>query len=256
MPTKREERERMRQERLAAQQAASSSERRRLFIGYGVAGLIVVAIAAGIVVAITGSGSDGGQVDGQDVPDAAHVQLAAGSINDFEFDDREGTPPPALQQGDLQAAAKDGRCELQLDLEDEGATHFGLNAEPPEYGTNPPTSGNHIEPPHQQADGAYAEKVEDKFIVHSLEHGRIALQYSPDLSEAEQLEIKGVFDESPFGVVLFPNPDMPYEVAATGWRQLIGCREYEGAATLDAIRVFRDTYIGQGPEDVPIYLGQ
>ena len=53
-------------------------------------------------------------------------------------------------------------------------------------------------------------------------------------------------------MLIFPNPDMPYEVAATAWTQLIGCKKYEGAATLDAIRAFRDTYRGQGPEAVAI----
>ena len=64
-------------------------------------------------------------------------------------------------------------------------------------------------------------------FVHSLEHGRIEIQYSPDLPE-DQLALKGVFDESPAGMLLFPNTDMPYEVAATAWTQLMGCKEYEG----------------------------
>jgi hypothetical protein len=255
MPTKKEERERMRQERLAAQQAASSAAQRRLYLGYAVAGLLVAAIVAGIVVAITGGSGDSDQVDGRDIPEAAHVQLASGSVNDDAFDGREGTPPPELQQGDLQAAADAAGCTLELNLKDEGNTHFGLNADPPDYGTNPPTSGNHIEPPYQQADGAYSEMPDDKYVVHSLEHGRIAIQYSPDLPEAQQLELKGVFDESPAGVLIFPNPDMPYEVAVTAWTQLMGCKKYEGAATLDAIRDFRDTYRGQGPEPVAIFLG-
>lgn len=254
MTTRREERERIRQERLAAQKAASSAERRRLFLGYAVAGLIVAAIVAGIVVAITGSGDEGDQIDGDDVPEAAHVQLASGSVNDFEFDGREGTTPPPVRQGNLEAAAEAAGCELRLELKDEGSTHFGLNDEPPKYGTNPPTSGDHIETPYMQADGAYAEQPDDKFVVHSLEHGRINIQYAPELSEDEQLEIKGIFDEAPFGVLLFPNNDMPYEVAATAWRQLIGCKKYEGATTLDAIRAFRDTYIGQGPEFVELVL--
>ena len=88
--------------------------------------------------------------------------------------------------------------------------------------------------------------------MHSLEHGRIDLQYSPDLSEDDQLALKGVFDESPEGMLLFPNPDMPYEVAATAWTKLLGCDSYEGDATLDAIRDFRDTYRGRGPENVPL----
>ena len=32
----------------------------------------------------------------------------------------------------------------------------------------------------------------------------------------------------------------------------MACDKYEGAATLDAIRDFRDTYIGLGPEPLPL----
>jgi hypothetical protein len=64
-----------------------------------------------------------------------------------------------------------------------------------------------------------------------------------------------VFDESPAGMLIFPNSDMPYEVAATAWTQLMGCKSYDGRATLDAIRDFRDTYRGQGPEPIPLNTG-
>ena len=37
-----------------------------------------------------------------------------------------------------------------------------------------------------------------------MEHGRVLIQYSPELPERDQLEIKGVFEESPPGVLLFP----------------------------------------------------
>jgi hypothetical protein len=91
--------------------------------------------------------------------------------------------------------------------------------------------------------------------VHSLEHGRVEIQYSPDLPEEQQLEIKGLFEESPDAVIMFPNPDMPYDVAIAAWRNLAGCKTYEGAATLDLLRVFRDVYRGQGPEPFPISVG-
>jgi hypothetical protein len=96
---------------------------------------------------------------------------------------------------------------------------------------------------------------QDWYFVHSLEHGRIEIQYSPDLPEEDQLALKGVFDESPGGVLLFPNDDMPYEVAVTAWTQLMGCKAFEGDATLDAIRDFRDIYLGQAPENVPMSAG-
>jgi hypothetical protein len=54
-------------------------------------------------------------------------------------------------------------------------------------------------------------------------------------------------------MLLFPKDQMPYQVAATAWTQMIGCKRYEGNKTLDAIRDFRDQYRGRGPEgQVPI----
>jgi hypothetical protein len=250
MPTRREDRERRRAERLAAERAQASAERRRLIIGYIVAGVLGAAVLAGIVIAVAGSGGGNGP-DPDDIPDAAHVQIQSGTIDDVPLWDQEGTPPPELQQGDLETAAKEANCDLQLDLPDEGNTH--VRDDTVNYKTNPPTSGNHN--PNPQADGAYTEMPDPVHFVHSLEHGRIEIQYSPDLPEDEVLELKGVFDESSDGVLFFPNPDMPYEVAVTAWRQLMGCKKYEGRATLDAIRDFRDIYLGNGPEQiVPISL--
>jgi Protein of unknown function (DUF3105) len=252
MATSKEERERRRAERLAAEQAEAASARRRLMFGYVAAGVLTLAVVVGIVVAIAGGGGGEATVDGEEIPDEAHVELASGSVNGVQPDGRTGTPPPAVQQADLETAAREAGCEVRLDLPDEGSTHFEQPADAPDYGTEPPTSGDHIVPPRQQADGAYAEPVGAPFVVHALEHGRIAIQYSPDLPEPDQLELKGLFDEDPAGMLLFPNPDMPYEVAATAWTQLVGCERYEGGATLDVLRAFRDIYRGQGPEPVAI----
>ena len=257
MTTRKEERERLRQERLAAQQAASASERRRLIAGYAVAGLIVAAIVVGLVVVVTSGGDESGpevagkQLSADDL-DRAGIQEGTGSVNDVAPDTREGAAPPAIEQGDLQLAAEAAGCDLQLDLADEGNGHLGHNAKPPDYETNPATSGDHDETP--QADGAYSAPVEARHAVHSLEHGRVAIQYSSDLPEEDQLLLKGLFDESPGGMLLFPNDDMPYDVAATAWTQLLGCKAFEGTGTIDALRNFRDVYRGQGPEAVPITL--
>jgi Protein of unknown function (DUF3105) len=253
MPTRREDRERRRAERQAAERAQAAAERRRLIIGYIVAGVLGAAVLAGIVIAVAGSGggAGNGNPDSGDIPDAAHVQIESGTTDGVPFWDQDGTPPPELQQGDLETAAKEANCDLRLDLEDEGNTH--VQNDTVNYKTNPPTSGNHN--PNPQADGAYTEMPDPVHFVHSLEHGRIEIQYSPDLPEDEQLELKGIFDESPQGVLFFPNPDMPYEVAVTAWTNLMGCDQYEGPATLDAIRDFRDIYRGNGPEQiVPIFF--
>ena len=156
-----------------------------------------------------------------------------------------------MQNLDLENAAADAGCTLRLGLPDEGNTHLEPDAKPPNYRTNPPTSGDHVITEFTQADGAYMQAPESIEFVHSLEHGRVEIQYAPDLPEADQLALKGVFDESPSGMLMFPNREMPYEVAATAWTQLMGCKRYEGAKTLDAIRNFRDQFRGRGPEAVP-----
>jgi hypothetical protein len=258
MSTRREERERMRQERLAAQQAAASSDRRRLYLGYAVAGVIVAAIVAGIVVAIAGGGGDGETPEAGDFPELAFVQPLIGVVPEgIEPDGRDGVDPPAAQTAILEDAAEAANCDLQLNLEDEGNGHFTDENKKVDSKTNPPTSGDHYGSETETgsgalADGAYLETPPIARAVHSMEHSRVVIQYSPDLSEREQLEIKGVFEESPQGVIMFPNPGMPDDVAITAWTQLAGCDAYEGAATLDLLRVFRDIYRGQGPENVPL----
>jgi Protein of unknown function (DUF3105) len=253
MASRKEEKERLRQARIAAERREARAGQQRLVAGYAVAALLAAAVVIGIVVVIASGGSD---EDGQgaDAPENAHVDPASG-VPAGEFDDREGTPPPAVEQARLEPAADAAGCDLRLDLPDEGSRHF-TNVNQGSYETNPPTSGDHYganEPgAGALADGAYIDTPPPSRAVHSLEHGRIEIQYSPDLPEKDQLALKGVFDEDPNGMLLFPSPDMPYEVAATAWTQLMGCRRYEGATTLDAIRAFRDTYRGQGPEPVPL----
>jgi hypothetical protein len=223
-----EERERLRQAREERESSRSRSEKRRLFVAYAVAGLIGLAVVAGIVLAVSG-GSGGGE---------AHLNVASGKTNGFEPDEREGSDVPAAAETNLEKAAQKAGCVVRLELEDEGKSHLPPTATAPAYGTNPPTSGNHAEAPYQQADGAYSEMPDEIFIVHSLEHGRMEIQYSPDLSEDEQLELKGLYEEMYGGTLLFPNDKMTYAVAATTWTNLLGCPEYKGAATLDAIRAF------------------
>jgi len=210
-------------------------------IGYGVAGLVGIAVLVGIVMVIVSAASknDSGN---------AHISQQTGSTNGIQPDTRSGTTVAAVKVTNLKEAAKKADCDLRLGLPNEGRTHIPPTAATPEYKTNPPTSGNHVEPPYQQADGAYKEMPKELDIVHSLEHGRLEIQYSPDLSESAQLELIGLYDSMYGATLLFPNENMPYEVAATTWRNLIGCNEYKGAITLDALRDFGKQTWSKGPE--------
>ena len=237
MATRKEEKERLRAARLEAERREAQAARKRLILGYGVAGVLTAAVLVGIVVVI----ASGGGGSGGDTPAAAHIDTATGSINGVAPDAREGTAPPAVaeprpgergRRGRLRPAAQParrGRHPPRAGLQSPRTT---APTRRPRATTSPPRSSRPTAPT--------LETPELIQFVHSLEHGRIEIQYAPDLPEADQLALKGVFDESPSGMLLFPNREMPYEVAATAWTQLMGCKRYEGAKTLDAIRDFRD----------------
>jgi hypothetical protein len=247
MANRREEKERLRRERLAAERREASEARRRLLLGYVVAGVLGAIVVVGIIVAITSGGGGGEEAE---LNEAAGIDPNTGFVvpADITPDEREGTPPPPVEQADLERAADAAGCELELGLPDEGNTHLRPNDDPPDYKTEPPNSGDHSV--EQLADGAYLDYPDPANFVHSLEHGRIEIQYDPELPEDEQLALKGLFDEDPEGMLMFPNPEMRHEVATTAWTNMMTCDSYS-PEVFDAIRAFRDTYRGQGPESVP-----
>jgi Protein of unknown function (DUF3105) len=255
LATRKSEKEQRRKARLEAERREASEARRRLIFGYVAAGVLTAVVVVGIVVAVAGGGDEGQDVETGEVPDASHLDLesvqsgAALVPRGVELDGREGTPPPALEQGDLEVAAREAGCEVELDLPDEGNNHLSPNADAPNYKTNPPTSGDHN--PVPAADGAYLDPLPPINFVHSMEHGRVLILYDPGLPEEDQLALKGVLDEDPAGMLMFPYPDMPYEVAVTAWTNMVTCDRYS-VGVLDVIRDFRDMTRGNGPEPVPL----
>ena len=256
MASRKEEKERLRAQRLAAEQQAASGGRQRLIAGYVVAGILAVAVIAGLIAVIA---SGGGGNAASNACKNAHIQNT-GSFAGLTPDCRTGTPPPPIKYADLKVSAEKAGCQLKLNLPQEGRTHIP-NSTPVHYGTVPPTSGNHN--PVPISDGAYVTPVTSdtskpsniRNEVHAMEHGRIEIHSTPSLPESEQLALKGVFDADPPGMLLYPDPDMPYDVAVTAWTNEVVCPHYN-PVVLDVIRNFRDTYRGNGPEQaIPINLG-
>jgi hypothetical protein len=202
--------------------------RGRLFAAYAIVAL--VALIAIVAIIVLSSGSDSAARGNP------HINLESGITNGIPPDSRVGIELPVSDHQNLQAAARAADCELRLRLPEEGDEHIPPTDPEPRYNTNPPTSGDHVE--EQQADGAYRETPPPVSSLHSLEHGRIAIQYRPDLLERAQLELIGLFDTMYGGTLLFPNPDMPYIVAATTWTNLAGCRSYRSAPTPAANEAF------------------
>jgi hypothetical protein len=234
--SRKEEKERLRREREERQKAEESkvaNKRRLQLVAGGVLG--VVAIAAVIAAVVSSSGGDDKSSGGK--------AYGAAAI-------------PARKVTDFNAALKASGC-FYKNYPSEGRTHLPSDtAVNNTYKTNPPTSGNHR--PTPAADGVYAPAntpAKENF-VHTLEHGRIELQYAPTAPQAVKDQLNTLFNEKNKGVegyhmLLFQNnTNMPYEVAATAWTNLIGCKTVN-AKTWDALRAFRDRFTDKGPELIP-----
>jgi hypothetical protein len=158
-----------------------------------------------------------------------------------------GSPAPpsktALQQLDSAAAA--AGCSVAT-FPSEGRDHTDGRVT---YRTNPPTSGAHN--PVPAADQVYYVAPPKENYVHTLEHGRIELQYRPGAPAAVRAALRGVYDEFTHHMLLFPNnTGMDYEVAATAWTHRLGCPHFNDRVP-QALRRFRDAYRDRAPEQVP-----
>src|SRR3954452_13633229 len=177
---------------------------------------------------------------------AALMVAASAAVLLYVFNASGGAGPPsakALEQ--LRRAAAAAGCTL-TSFPTEGRSHTGGRFV---YRTNPPPSGPHN--PARAPDRVYTVAPPAENYVHSLEHGRIELQYRPDAPAAVRSALLGVYRDFTHHMLLFPNnTGMDYEVAATAWKHRIGCAHFNPKVP-DALRRFRDAYRDRGPEQVP-----
>jgi hypothetical protein len=232
MTSRREEKDQRRAERLAAERAHAEQAKRRRLYSIVVGGVLALAAVVAIVaVAATGGGDSTAAPDDLPAPEQSFEGAAT---------------PPQQQDTNLFAVVREAGCVLRNPVI-EGRTHIAPDKKV-EYKTNPPTSGNHDPVPAE--DGVYSRAPTAKTIkhfVHTLEHGRIEIQYDPALDKRRIDQLGGLFNDDPYHMVLMPNRQMPYAVAATAWGHLLGCKKVNDR-TFDAIRAFRDRYRDQGPE--------
>jgi len=232
MSSRQEEKERRRRERQEREQAekAAAARRKRLQMVFGGGLALVAVVAVLVVVGVVALGGDDGE-----------AEVPAGSAQ-----------VPAVQETDLEAAVKAAGCKL-VHAENEGAGHEEKDFKPSDYKQNPPTSGTHH--PTWYEDGVYepGNVPELGKLVHTLEHGRINIQYKPGTPANRVAQLETVMREMEDGYhqLLYENTTgMSYAVAATTWDQLLGCPTFNDKV-FDAIRAFRTEYIDKGPEVVP-----
>ncbi|MGI8807582.1 MAG: DUF3105 domain-containing protein [Acidimicrobiales bacterium] len=114
------------------------------------------------------------------------------------------------------------------------------------YKVDPPSGGNHN--PTAAPPGAFtAENTPpDAQIVHSLEHGYVAIWYRPDLDPAGLESLRGVANEYSRDVLLLPRATLSTPVAATAWHRRLIC----GRPDAEALERFITAYRNKGPEKV------
>ena len=226
--SRREQKAELRRQREERERAAAAAARRRRTIGFAAGGGLLAA-AAIVLVALFAFRGDGG---GAEAGGEAYYPEAS---------------VPERKITELEPAARAAGCTLKT-IRSDGADQTSA---PVGYKTNPPTSGPHRPPPEWASDGVYERSPPAEKLVHSLEHGRVILQFRPSLPASTRGELKALFDEDAQRTILTPNnTGMPYAVAATAWRQLLGCPRGSPQA-YDALRAFRTRYRDRGPEYVP-----
>lgn len=193
-------------------------------------------VAAALVVAVLMISGCGDSSDGSG--DSAHINDESGSTHELIPDERTGPTPPPVKIKDIEEAAEVARCFFLRGIGPKQGKRVSQGTKPADYQTNPPVSGPYVEPPYQQADGAYMNMPDKIDQLGALDHGRMTIQYAPDLAEKSQLELKGLYDTMYGGTLFFPNDEMNFAVAATTWGNLIGCTVYDTQTTLDAVRAF------------------
>ena len=237
MSSRQQEKERRRAERVAAEEAArkGAARARRFQMAGGAVLVIAVVVVAVILISGGGSSSSKDTVNGSDL---ASVPIPK--------------PGPNANAAGLTAAAKAAGCTVRT-FDSEGRTHTTSTVK---YRTNPPTSGNHNPVPAD--DGVYepGSTPTKEHFVHTLEHGRIEIQYRPGTTKHVRDQLETLFNENFKGTpgyhqLLFQNnTNMPYAVAATAWTHLLGCPRMNNGV-FDAIRAFRDAYVDKAPEQIP-----
>ena len=237
MSHRKRQKEALRREREARERQAREAQQRKRMVGFGAAGLLVIA-AVIVLVVVAASGSGGGS-------DAAAEQVLP-----------DGGSVPEQQEFDLAAAAQAAGCELRSS-QAKSRQHTSSLGQRINYDTNPPTSGRHYQEP--APDGAYGEAPQDEQLVHTLEHGRVIVWFKPNLPEDQRADLKALFDEDSYQMVLAPRADMPYQLAASAWNRdptpngtgrLMTC-DRMSPEVFDALRAFRDEHRSNGPEPVP-----
>ncbi len=138
---------------------------------------------------------------------------------------------PPVEETRLDHAALAAGCELK-------------RASPREQ-LNPAVTGPAAAPSAHA--GFYDEAPDPASLVSALRKGVIVIQFR-DLDGDRMDELRDLQEALPEGTIVAPNSTgMPYRVAVTAYRHLLGCGRISDEA-IEAVQLFRGRYLGSGPD--------
>ncbi|MDA1334701.1 MAG: DUF3105 domain-containing protein [bacterium] len=133
----------------------------------------------------------------------------------------------------------------------EGRNHLDEGTDV-DYGTNPPTSGNHWATP--VLDGVYDRPQPDEGLVHSLEHGRVWISYKSTIP-ADIIEKLEKIGRSYPRMIVTVRDENPTDITIAAWTRFdaFNVDEFSEARILD----FQARYDETGPEKgIPAHSGK
>jgi uncharacterized protein DUF3105 len=210
----------------------------------------------------TDSPATAAAADTEPATTAAQSSLSIASIDPSKFlrgssvGFGEG-PAPSFAPAVNKAAARAG-CRLRSDPSAVGihlivSDIVPLHVANPDYGKvpRPPTNGHHR--PLWADWGFYRNPVPYAYEVHNLEHGGVVVHLGIRISTGAGTAVLRLWAASPPYILVVPGApgDVPQRGATiTSWQRAMICKKWN-ARVLPAIRTYRDTYRGAGPEQVP-----
>lgn len=214
--SKRERQKARREVKVAREQQAAAKSRRTRFVALGVVALLVVGAVGALVYQRVQRGAEEDLVAAQATERAAEV----GCTDVEELPDLGG----GHLAGDPAALAANDPATL--------------------YPDRPTTSGRHL--PSVALSGVYDERIDERLLLHNLEHGYVNVYYSPDAPQETIDAVKAYGQEqldAGVGKVIVAPYDEPlpdeaaFSMVAWDFRQ--SCQEFDETV----VQAFMNEYI-------------
>jgi hypothetical protein len=129
------------------------------------------------------------------------------------------------------------------------------------WSTSPPSGGGHY--PEWAIWGFYTSPVNPRQVVHNEEHGAVVIWWGPKVPKSTVAQLEAFYNEKPDGMFGTPYAGLGDKIALTSWTgdptryyvnhyygigHIAVCSGYNAKA----FQTFRNAYVGQGPEGIPL----